>query len=264
MKRGTCVLECTDLELRRDGVRVLMLPDWKVDAGERWVVMGPNGCGKSSLALAVLGRLPPWDGSIEILGRRSGRDEILSLRTRIGFSGDALEPLVGPGVTALELVETGFVGTLGLRFDRPSRSQKRRARAELEAWGLADFFQRPIGKLSLGQRRRAWLARALAPEPDLLVLDEPCAGLDPSAREELIDHLDALAVRRPDLPVLLITHHVEEIPASFTHALALIGPGTKKHGRLRSVLDEACLEAMFHRPFRIRWQQGRAVLGRPL
>lgn len=262
MKRRVLALTCRDLELRRDGVRVLMLPQWEIAAGERWVLMGPNGCGKSSLALAILGRLAPWDGEIEILGHKSGVDEILSLRTRIGFSGDALEPLVGAGVTALELVETGFIGTIGLLFDRPSRSQRQRAKAELEAWGLSDHFHRPLGKLSLGQRRRAWLARALAPEPDLLVLDEPCAGLDPSAREELVDHLDRLALRRPELPMVLVTHHVEEIPASFTHALALVGPQTKKHGRLRAVLDDACLEAMFLRPFRIRWTQGRAHLTR--
>lgn len=263
MNRTAPALVCRDLELRRDALPVLRLPRWEVREGERWVVMGPNGCGKSSLALAILGRLHPWEGSIEILGRCSGRDEILSLRTRIGFSGDALEPLTGPEVSVLELVETGFVGTLGLRFARPSRSQRRAARSELEAWGLGDFLQRPLGKLSLGQRRRAWLARALAPEPDLLVLDEPCAGLDPAAREDLIEHLDALAERRPRLPIVLVTHHLEEIPPSFTHALALTGADANRQGRLRQVLDGRCLEDMFQRPFRVVWKAGRARLAAP-
>jgi len=253
---------CKDLELRRDGRQVLSVPDWSVRQGERWIVMGPNGCGKSSLGLALLGRLHPWDGSIEILGRRSGEDEILSLRTRIGFSGDALEPLVGREVAAGELVETGFVGTLGLRFERPSRAQKSRAKEELASWGLTEFVKRPLGTLSLGQRRRAWLARALAPEPDLLVLDEPCAGLDPAAREDLIDHLEALAKRRPELPIVLVTHHVEEIPPGFTHALLLADGQTKKHGPLRTVLSTSCLEVLFQRPFRIRWKSGRASLER--
>jgi iron complex transport system ATP-binding protein len=253
---------CKDLELRRDGRQVLSVPDWSVNPGERWIVMGPNGCGKSSLALAILGRLAPWEGSIEILGRRSGLDEIISLRTRIGFTGDALEPLVDRATTAAELVETGFVGTLGLRFERPTRVQKARSREELAAWGLAEFLKRPLGTLSLGQRRRAWLARALAPEPDLLVLDEPCAGLDPAAREELIDHLDALSKRRPTLPMVLVTHHVEEIPSSFTHALTLADGQAKKHGPLRTVLSSSSLETLFGRPFRIRWKSARASLER--
>jgi len=255
-------IACRELELRRDGRQVLSVPEWTVRQGERWIVMGPNGCGKSSLGLALLGRLHPWEGSIEILGRRSGEDEILSLRTRIGFSGDALEPLVDRSTTAAELVETGFVGTLGLRFERPTKRQKARAREELAAWGLTDFVKRPLGTLSLGQRRRAWLARALAPEPDLLVLDEPCAGLDPAAREDLIDHLVALSARRPELPIVLVTHHVEEIPPSFTHALLLADGETKKHGPLRTVLSKSCLEELFQRPFRIRWRSGRASLER--
>lgn len=254
------VVECRDLELRRDGTPVLFLEEWSVRRGQRWVVMGPNGCGKSSLALAILGRLAPWEGSVEILGRKSGEDEILSLRTRIGFSGDALEPLVDPTVTARELVETGFVGTLGLRFARPSRLQREQAAAELATWGLAGMEDRPLRNLSLGQRRRAWLARALAPTPDLLVLDEPCAGLDPCAREDLVDHLDRLAARSPALPIVLVTHHVEEIPASFTHALALAGGRTKKHGPIRTVLDNECLADLFPRGFRIRWSSGRARL----
>ncbi len=263
MNRAQPALVCRDLELRREVATVLRLPTWEVREGERWIVMGPNGCGKSSLALAILGRLHPWEGSLEILGQRSGVDEILSLRTRIGFSGDALEPLTGPEVTPLELVETGFVGTLGLRFDRPSRTQRRAAKAELEAWGLGEFLQRPLGKLSLGQRRRAWLARALAPEPDLLVLDEPCAGLDPAAREDLVERLDTLAARRPRLPIVLVTHHLEEIPPSFTHALALTGPGANRQGRLRQVLDGPCLGEMFQRPFRAAWKAGRGRLAAP-
>lgn len=258
------VVACENLEIRRDGRQVLSVPRWTVREGERWILMGPNGCGKSSLALAILGRLHPWEGSIEILGRRSGLDEILSLRTRIGFSGDALEPLVGREVTVSGLVETGFVGTLGLRFERPTRAQKSRAKEELAAWGLTDFAKRPLGTLSLGQRRRAWLARALAPEPDLLVLDEPCAGLDPAAREDLIDHLEALANRRPTLPIVLVTHHVEEIPPGFTHALVLSDGQTKKHGPLRTVLSNSCLEVLFQRPFRICWNSGRASLQRPV
>lgn len=256
------VVDCRDLELRRDGIRVLSLPRWTVERGERWVVMGPNGCGKSTLALALLGRIHPWDGSIEILGRKSGEDEIFSLRTRIGFSGDALEPLVDPTVTARELVETGFVGTLGRRFARASRIQREQASAELATWGLGGLEDRPLRNLSLGQRRRAWLARALAPTPDLLVLDEPCAGLDPCAREDLVDHLDRLATRSPKLPIVLVTHHVEEIPSSFSHALALADGQMKKHGPIRTVLDNECLRDLFPRGFKIRWASGRARLFR--
>ncbi len=263
MKQSPLAIVCKDLELRRDGLQVLTLPEWQVATGERWVVMGPNGCGKSSLALAILGRLVPWEGSLEILGHRSGRDEILSLRTKIGFSGDSLEPLVDLSVTSRELVETGFVGTLGRRFSTPTRTQRHRAEEELVAWGLADFLDRPLGKLSLGQRRRAWLARALAPKPELLVLDEPCAGLDPSAREDLLDHLQRLATHRPALPMILVTHHVEEIAPAFTHALALLGGNMKKHGLIKTVLDDACLETLFAKPFRIRWKRGRARLVRP-
>ncbi|HXP89792.1 MAG TPA: ATP-binding cassette domain-containing protein, partial [Fibrobacteria bacterium] len=201
------------------------------------MVLGPNGCGKTSLVLALLGRLHPWEGDISILGLTPGNDDIQPLRTRVGFCGDALEPLVDPPTTCLELVSTAFVGTLGVRFDQPSRAQISRSRRELAAWGLGGMESRPIHRLSLGQRRRAWLARALAPEPELLALDEPCAGLDPAAREDLVEHLEALVLRRPDLPIVLVTHHVEEIPPSFTHALLLQDGRPLSQGPLAKTLD---------------------------
>jgi iron complex transport system ATP-binding protein len=252
---------CSELELRRDGVPVLNLQDWSVRTGERWVVLGPNGCGKTSLVLALLGRLHPWTGRVSILGLTLGNDDIQPLRTRIGFCGDALEPLVDAGTTCLELVSTAFVGTLGARFDRPSRKQLVRSKSELSDWGLGGLEKRSLQRMSLGQRRRAWLARALAPEPELLILDEPCAGLDPAAREDLVEHLEALSSRRPDLPVVLVTHHVEEIPPTFTHALLLKDGHLLAEGPLSDTLTESSLERMFQRPFRVTRREGRLRLG---
>lgn len=257
----TLPVVCSELELRRDGVPVLNLNDWSVRAGERWVVLGPNGCGKTSLVLALLGRLHPWAGCVSILGLTLGNDDIQPLRTRIGFCGDALEPLVDARTTCLELVSTAFVGTLGARFDRPTRKQVARSKSELSDWGLGGLERRSLQRLSLGQRRRAWLARALAPEPELLILDEPCVGLDPAAREDLLEHLEALSTRRPELPVVLVTHHVEEIPPSFTHALLLAGGQLLSKGPLERTLTSSSLQRMFHRPFRLRRKDGRLQLG---
>lgn len=257
---STPSLSCRGIELRRDGVPVLSLDRWDVNPGERWVVMGRNGCGKTSLVLALLGRLHPWEGEISILGLTCGEDDIQPLRTRIGFAGDALEPLLDQGTTALDLVSTAFVGTLGMRFSRPTRSQIARSRQELRAWGLEGMERRPVSRLSMGQRRRAWLSRALAPDPDLLILDEPCAGLDPAAREDLVENLDALSRRKPQLPIVLVTHHVEEIPASFTHGLLLAKGSILSQGRLSKTLTGATLGAMFGRPFELERRQGRLKL----
>jgi len=256
----TVPIACRNLQLRRDGLQVLDLPEWIVRSGERWVVLGPNGCGKTSLVLALLGRLHPWEGEISILGLIPGNDDIQPLRTRVGFCGDALEPLVDAPTTCLELVSTAFVGTLGARFEHPSRTQISRSRRELAAWGLGELESRPVRRLSLGQRRRAWLARALAPEPELLILDEPCAGLDPAAREDLVEHLEALTLRRPDLPVVLVTHHVEEIPPSFTHALLLVGGRAHSQGVLAKTLDSSALEGIFGRTFRLLRHRKRWML----
>jgi len=250
-------LEARALELRRDGRPVVGPLDWKVLAGERWIVMGPNGCGKSTLTQSLQGRLHPWDGHLSILGIRLGETPLQSLWKRVGFAGDTLERLVDPSTTLLEYVATASVGTVGVRFARPSPAAKTAARRELDFWGLTDLVDRPLSQTSLGQRRKAHIARALAPEPELLVLDEPFAGLDPVARHDLLRRVEDWSREHRDLPVVLVTHHVEEIPGTATHLL-LLGPDGRSvsQGPLRRTLRSADLSRAFGRTLRLAGRPG--------
>lgn len=266
MRKGERVvaIEARALELRRDGTPVLGPLDWTVNPGERWIVMGPNGCGKSTLAQALQGRLHPWDGHLSILGIEIGNAPLQSLWHRVGFAGDTLERLVDPGTTLLEYVATSALGTVGVRFTRPGPKLRERALRELAAWGIDDLADRTLQRISLGQRRMAHIARALAPDPELLILDEPFAGLDPVARHGLLRRVELWSEANPDLPLVLVTHHVEEIPSTATHALLLGRDGTVAgSGELRSVLRSRTLEATFGHPLRLSGAPGRWKLELP-
>lgn len=254
------VLVARDVELRRDGACVIQGLDWEVLPGQRWVILGPNGCGKTSLSLAIQGRLFPWGGGLEVLGTRFGRDPLFDLWARVGFAGEALDPLVEPRTTLLELVASAHSGCVGISYSRPSRSSMRRARAELDFWGIEKLKERSYHRVSLGQRRRCQIARALAPDPDLLVLDEPFAGLDPAAIEELLERLETLARERPELAILLVTHHIDEIPCGFDHALLLRAGQILSSGTMAATLTDSNISRLFDRPFRIHRICGRMFL----
>lgn len=259
-----CVLATRALELRRDGRAVVGPLDWTVHPGERWVVMGPNGCGKSTLAQCLQGRLHPWDGSLEVLGIRIGEEPLQSLWKRIGFAGDTLERLVDPGTTLLQYVATAMLGTVGVRFSQPGPKLRRRALEELGRWGIEDLAHRSFHQVSLGQKRKTHIARALVGDPELLLLDEPFAGLDPVARFELLRRVETWSEVHPTLPFVLITHHVEEIPSTATHLLLLGTNGNALYrGPLRAGLRSPAFSQAFGRPLRVGGTPGHWVLSFP-
>lgn len=252
-------IDARALELRRDGNRPVLGPlDWSVESGQRWIVMGPNGCGKSTLTLALQGRLHPWSGHLSILGIGIGDAPLQDLWRRVGFAGDTMERLVDPAMTLLEYVETAPLGTVGVRFKRPTRAHRDRAMRELAAWGIDELATRTFHEISLGQRRIVHIARSLAADPALLVLDEPFAGLDPVARHALLRRLETWSAVNPNLPCVLVTHHVEEIPSTATHMLLLGADGRAvASGPIREVLRSSTLEATFLAPVHLRGAPGR-------
>lgn len=254
------VIEARGLELRREGHPVFAGLDWTVRKGERWAILGPNGAGKSTLSQALQGRLHPWEGTLSVLGVRFGKDIITSLWKNVGFAGDALERLFPPVLPLEDLVASGRKGSIGVLFSAPSREDYARARRDLSAWGLSDRLRQNYHTASLGERRKSLIARALCGDPKILVLDEPFAGLDPAAREDMVGRLDMLAVERPELPIVLVTHHTEEIPAAWTHVLLLPHGAPPSLGTVAQQLTSAKLSELYHRPFVVRKVAGRRFL----
>jgi len=245
------VVELRGVTVRRAGRAVLGPLDWTVRAGERWVVFGPNGSGKTTLLAVAGGWLTPSVGAVEILGRRLGTVDVRELRRRIGHASPALEPLLDGRLTALELVVTARAAALVPWWVAWSNADEVRARSLLERLGVGHLAGRPFGTLSTGERQRVLIARALMPEPDLLVLDEPAAGLDLGAREELVAALSRLGSEPSPAAILLVTHHVEEIPPSFDRIVVLRAGRVVAAGPMATTLTGPLLSAAFGVPLTV-------------
>ena len=220
--------------------------DWCVLAGERWVLIGPNGSGKSTL-LSLAGALRhPSSGLVSVLGGTLGRVDMPALRRRIGFVDSGAQTL--DWLTAEEVVLTGVGSTLRPLWWTYSSEDRARARKLLGLLGCADLAEREIATCSQGERGRIRIARALIADPHLLLLDEPAVGLDLAAREALIAALDRLSEERPQLTSVLVTHHLEEIPASSTHALLLRDGQVLAAGAILTMLTSVNLSACFGLP----------------
>ncbi|WP_347042367.1 ABC transporter ATP-binding protein [Brachybacterium nesterenkovii] len=210
-----------DVVVRRSGRNLLDHVDVEVSEGERWVVLGPNGAGKSTMLRLLAARLHPTSGSVDILGERLGRTDVFELRPLIGLASQELAETIPETEKALDVVVTAGYGVTGRWREEYDEMDLDRARELLAAFGVDDLAERSFATLSTGERKRVLSARALMTDPELLLLDEPASGLDLGGREELVRSLSILA-KDPATPVtVMVTHHVEEIPPGFTHALLL-------------------------------------------
>ncbi len=217
----TTVINFKDVSLVRDGKSILDRIDWQVDDSQRWVIIGPNGAGKTSLLRLAAAQLHPTAGDAEILGERLGEVNVFELRTRIGFASSALAAHIPNSETVLDAVMTAAYAVTGRWNEKYDEIDERRARRVLAEWHLQDFADRAFGTLSDGERKRTQIARSVMTDPELLLLDEPVASLDLAARESTIKIIGSYA-SAPEAPaIVMVTHHLEEIPAGFTHALIL-------------------------------------------
>jgi iron complex transport system ATP-binding protein len=239
------VLRFDSVDLDRLTAQILKGVDWTVRPQDRWVILGPNGSGKTTMFELASGYLHPTRGAVEILGQRLGRVDVRRLRERIGLVSSAVAKKLMPGVTAEGVVVSGRHAALEPWWHSYSTADHRKARGLLADAGFAEIADRPFGVLSDGERQQVLLARALINDPDLLLLDEPAAGLDMGGRERLVARLASVASDPLSPPIVMITHHVEEIPAGFTHVLLLRSGRVVTAGPIHEALSAASLSEAF-------------------
>ncbi len=257
MPHPDTVLQFDGVTVTRAGTHLVSDVDWRVELDERWVVLGPNGAGKTTLLSLAAGRMHPTAGTVHVLGERLGRTDVAELRTRLGLTSAATAGAIPADETAHDVVQTAAWGVLGRWRERYDAADDVRARGLLEQFGVGHLADRHYGTLSSGERKRVQIARALMTDPELLLLDEPAAGLDLGGREDLVRRLAGLAYD-PDAPALvLVTHHVEEIPPGFTHALLLRDGAVVAQGLVGDVLTGDNLTKTFGLPLNVEVRGGR-------
>jgi iron complex transport system ATP-binding protein len=243
--QSTAVLDLAGVTVRRGTKLLLDGIDWTVEEDERWAVLGPNGAGKTTLLQIAAALLHPSAGVAEVLGEQLGAVDVFELRPRIGFASAALAQRVPPDERVVDVVVSAGYSVIGRWREAYGRRDLRRAGALLDRMGVGGLADRAYGTLSEGERKRVQIARALMTDPELLLLDEPAAGLDLGGREDLLRRLSVLA-EDPDAPAsVLVTHHVEELPPGITHVLLLREGRIVAAGPAPTTLTAANLEATF-------------------
>jgi iron complex transport system ATP-binding protein len=239
------VLRLTDVSVVRSGNVILDSLSWTVSSDERWVILGPNGAGKTTLLQIASANMHPSSGTAEVLDSTLGRTDVFELRPRIGFASTALARRIPPAETVLDSVLTAAYSVTGRWNEEYETLDVRRAQRVLHEWRLGHLEERKFGNLSDGEQKRVQIARAVMTDPELLLLDEPAGSLDLGAREELLHLLGGYA-SAPEAPaMIMVTHHVEEIPPGFTHVLLLREGKITAAGPIAEVLTAELLGETF-------------------
>jgi len=253
------ILSVSHLTVQRGETRILDGLSWTVQRGEHWVILGANGSGKTSLLSSLTGYLSPTSGNVSVLGQTFGESDWRELRTHVGLVSSSVRQMLPDHEPALITVISGKYAMIDYwgRIKTADRLAAARILRQIEASHLAE---RRWEVLSQGERQRVLIGRALMARPRLLILDEPCAGLDPVAREHFLAFIQRLGSRRGAPALIFVTHHVEEIMPVFTHALLLRAGGVLAAGKKRLVLNSARLSETFAAPLRLAQRGGRYTL----
>jgi iron complex transport system ATP-binding protein len=251
------VLKLRGVSVRRETSLLLRNVDWTAHEDERWIVIGPNGAGKTTLLQVAATILYPTEGTVDVLGERLGEVDVFELRPRIGLTSASLAERVPAGEKVIDLVLTASYAILGRWKEEYESSDVTRAVELLDALGCAHLIRRRFSTLSEGERKRVQIARAMMPDPEILLLDEPAAGLDLGGREDLLRRLSTLA-NNPKAPMMvLVTHHVEEVPDGFTHAMLLRRGAVLAAGPIEDVFTAKNLSRCFGVPLSIERHENR-------
>ena len=251
------VAELAGVSIVRGGSTLLDSVDWQVGEDERWVVIGPNGAGKTTLLQILAAGMHPTSGMVELLGELLGLVDVFELRPRIGVTSAALADRIPRGESVGNVIVSASYAVLGRWREDYAPEDFQRAAGLMRQLHVAHLSKRTFGTLSEGERKRVQIARALMTDPELLLLDEPAAGLDLAGREELVGTLAGIASDPQAPAMVLVTHHLEEIPAGITHAMLLKRGRVVASGPIREVLTDELLSETFDLPLEVRSQDGR-------
>jgi iron complex transport system ATP-binding protein len=260
VKMAKPILEILNLKIRRGNVTILDGVNWRVESGQHWAILGANGSGKTSLLSALTGYLMPTAGEIFLLGKNYGQSDWRELRKQIGIVSSSVRQMMNDGEPAIETVASGKFAMIGL-WKRLSAADKKSARKILKQIECAHLAGREWRVLSQGERQRILIGRALMANPKLLILDEPCAGLDPAAREHFLQFLERLGAKKNSPTLVLVTHHVEEITPVFSHALILKNGRVFAAGEKLKMLTTENLASAFAAKLKLHRKGNRFTMG---
>ncbi|MGO1592291.1 MAG: ABC transporter ATP-binding protein [Ancrocorticia sp.] len=251
------VLELKDATVKRGGRNILEQVNWRVNEGERWVVLGPNGAGKTTSIQLAAGRMYPSSGEVRIVGETLGHVDVNQLRPLVGLASASLDAKIPSGQRVIDVVRTAAYGQLARWREVYEEEDSARAQELLEGLGVGGLAGRLFTTISSGESKRVGIARALMPNPEVLILDEPTSGLDLGGRESLLQTLSGLAHQAYAPVLVLVTHHVEEIPEGFTHALLLREGKVFAAGPIDETITSENMSRLFGLSLAIESSQGR-------